>query len=129
MSRFRLLSTLFFFLLVLPGCGRRVSVDEAPELYVEIEIIPSPPNTGPTLLMIKVTGEQGSDIGDFTIDVRGDMSHAGMTPVIVTEAKGELGTYAVPFEWTMAGDWILTITAKLPDGRNLIRTLPVQVES
>jgi hypothetical protein len=78
--------------------------------------------------MIMIVGEEGAEIGDFTIDVRGDMSHAGMTPEIVTEAKGELGTYAVPFEWTMAGDWIITISAKLPDGRNLIRTLPVQVE-
>jgi hypothetical protein len=128
MSRFRLLNILLVFLLFLVGCGRRVSEDEAPELKVEMQIIPSPPNTGSTLLMIKIVGEEGVEIGDFMIDVRGDMSHAGMTPVIVTEAKGELGTYAVPFEWTMAGDWIITISAKLPDGRNLIRTLPVQVE-
>jgi hypothetical protein len=56
------------------------------------------------------------------------MSHAGMTPVIVERANGEAGTYAVPFEWTMAGDWIVTISATLPDGRSLVRTLPVRVE-
>jgi hypothetical protein len=93
-----------------------------------MEIIPSPPQSGPALLMIHLTGEQYKEIGEFTLNVRGDMTHAGMTPVIITQVKGELGTYAVPFEWTMAGDWILTISAELPDGRNLLRSFPVQVE-
>jgi hypothetical protein len=77
--------------------------------------------------MIKIDDSANEQIANFPIDVRGDMSHAGMTPVLVTAAKGEAGIYAVPFEWTMAGDWFITITGTLPDGRTLIRTLPVQV--
>jgi hypothetical protein len=128
MSRLKLLSILLLLSLLLPACGRRESVDEAPELMVELEVIPSPPNPGPTLLMIQILDERGGEIEEFTLDVRGDMSHAGMTPVIVERANGRAGTYAVPFEWTMAGDWFVTITATLPDGRSLVRTLPVRVE-
>ena len=128
MSRSKILSLILLLTLSLISCSRRDAVDEAPELQVDMAIIPSPPKAGPSLLMIHIYNVETGEIGDFTIDVRGDMSHAGMTPVIISEAKGKNGTYAVPFEWTMAGDWIVTITATLPDGRNLMRTLPVQVE-
>jgi hypothetical protein len=116
------------FTISLPGCGRREARDEAPELVVEIQVIPAPPTTGASLLMIQISNGQDAGAGDFSIDVRGDMSHAGMTPVIVNQVKGEEGTFAVPFEWTMAGDWVITISAIMPDGRLLLRTLPVLVE-
>ncbi len=45
------------------------------------------------------------------------MSHAGMKPVLANISEGESGVYAVPFEWTMGGDWFVAVTATLPDGR------------
>ena len=29
---------------------------------------------------------------------------------------GQNGLYSVPFEWTMGGDWVVQVTAKLKDG-------------
>ena len=128
MSRLKILSLFIVMTILLPACSRREVVDEAPEISVEMKVIPSPPAPGPATLMIQIMDENGVGMGELVIDVRGDMSHAGMTPVIVDAAVGEAGTYVVPFEWTMAGDWIVSIHATLPDGRILVRTLPVRVE-
>ena len=128
MCRFKRLRIAFLLGLVLTGCGRQTPIDEAPELRVEMDVLPSPANTGQTLLMIQITDAQGHAPGDFTIDVRGDMSHAGMAPVIVSQVEGEDGIFAVPFEWTMAGDWFVSISARLPDGRVLLRILPSHVK-
>jgi hypothetical protein len=40
-----------------------------------------------------------------------------MKPVLAEVGDGEGGKYETPFEWTMGGDWIVTVTATLPDGR------------
>ncbi len=128
MCRFRHLSLLLLLIFGTPACSRRAAIDEAPELEVVMEPYPIPAIIGPSLLTIRINDEAGNPAGDFTIDVRGDMSHAGMTPVIVTGTAGEDGIFSVPFEWTMAGDWVITITAMLPDGRMLLRSLPLRVE-
>lgn len=87
-----------------------------------------PPSPGPALLMIQIVDENGVGMGELVLNIRGDMSHAGMAPVIVDEVAGEAGSFAVPFEWTMAGDWLVNIRATLQDGRMLIRTFPVRVD-
>ncbi len=127
MSRSGILRSLILIVLLLSACSRRETLDQAPEVIVEMEVIPSPPSVGPSLLMITITRPDGDPIEDFNLDARGDMSHAGMTPVIVEQVAGEAGIFAIPFEWTMAGDWIVTLSASLPDGRSLLRTIPVEV--
>jgi hypothetical protein len=53
-----------------------------------------------------------------TVEVEGNMRHAGMVPVFGSALEGEAGTYVVPdFTFTMAGDWVLSLQAALPDGR------------
>mgnify|MGYP001821836650 FL=1 len=50
--------------------------------------------------------------------VEGNMSHAGMVPVLDTAVAEDPGRYGISdFGFTMAGDWILTVQAVLPDGR------------
>ena len=128
MSRSRLLSFILLLALTLPACARRETVDQAPELTVVMAIVPSPPQPGSAILIIQIMQENGINPGDFTLDVRGDMSHAGMKPVIVEAVPGEAGAYSIPFEFSMAGDWLITLSAVLPDGRSLIRTYPIRVE-
>ena len=102
-------------------------IDDAPGFEVKLEIFPSPAQTGPSELKITIYDEQSNPVEDLVLQVRGDMSHAGMTPITVEGIQAELGTFTVPFEWTMAGDWMITITTTLPDGRTLYRVQPVQV--
>ena len=44
------------------------------------------------------------------------MTHAGMQPVLADATEEAPGSYRADFAWTMSGDWIVTVTATLPDG-------------
>jgi len=75
---------------------------------------------GPFTWDIALADDAGAPITGAAVAVRGDMNHAGMVPVEATAVEIGDGLYQADFEWTMAGDWIVTVTATLPDGR--IRT-------
>jgi hypothetical protein len=79
--------------------------------------IPFPPIIGESRLVIQIADNMGNPIDDAQMAIRGSMSHAGMIPVLAElEGGGKDGVYDVPFEWTMAGDWIVTVDVQLPDG-------------
>lgn len=116
----------------LAGCRQSNQPGDSPE-DVRIElIIPQTvePVVGDYPLGIRLTTSEGSPITDATIELRGDMTHAGMIPVF-----GEVfledtdGSYPATIEWTMAGDWIVTVTATLPDGRVASQDFAVVVGS
>ena len=103
-------------LLTLAACNGRNSqqTDNA-----DIRIIAAVASTqvGQTELIITVTDSAGNPLNDASVSVKGDMSHAGMTPVLAEVSSGSEGIYKMPFEWTMGGDWIVTVEVTLPDGR------------
>lgn len=72
---------------------------------------------GTTDLMITVKDAEGNAVNDATVGIKGDMSHAGMQPVLgeSSTSNGE-GMYMIPYEWTMAGDWFVTVNVSLADG-------------
>lgn len=72
---------------------------------------------GPAPVTVHVLdGSQG--VSGAEVEVQGDMSHAGMQPVIVVAAESEAGVYrAEGFAFTMAGDWFVTATVETADGR------------
>lgn len=82
---------------------------------------------GPATLEITVLDLAGRPVNDATVTVRGDMTHAGMQPVMATAAPMGNGVYEAAFDWTMAGDWIVTVTATVPDGRSGTQEFPATV--
>jgi hypothetical protein len=94
---------------------------------VEFAVEPADPAVGPAQLLMTVIGPDGQPIDDATLDVEGNMTHAGMTPVFAQTSGGEDGQYVVPFEWTMGGDWLLTIEITLADSAVVSREFPVTV--
>ena len=53
-----------------------------------------------------------------TVRVIGDMTHAGMAPVLADAVETEPGVYvAEGFAFTMAGDWIVDAEVTTEDGR------------
>jgi hypothetical protein len=108
-------------LLILPliaACRQSAQpVETAAGAEIALEIEPQPPVVGMATLRVIVTDSDGQPVEDASVDVRGDMDHAGMVPVLGTaEASNGDGQYVIPFEWTMAGDWIVTVTVTLPRG-------------
>ena len=53
------------------------------------------------------------------VELEGNMSHPGMSPVIVRQRKIEPGKYRGTLEFSMAGDWIVLVHITLPDGQRV----------
>ena len=110
---------LALLLLLLPFAGCREEPPPGdPNLLLEVAISPTPPGVGPARLIISLRDTLGNPVDGAEVRVEGNMSHAGMVPELGTAAGRGEGMYIVPdFRFTMAGDWVLTVTATLPDGR------------
>lgn len=113
----KLLTAVPLFLLLLVACGGRNS-QQTNDNDIRIMTAVKSTTVGETILLVTVTDAAGDPINDAAISVKGDMSHAGMVPVLANSAGGDNGVYAMPFEWTMGGDWVVTVEAVLPDGRS-----------
>lgn len=130
MSRSKIIKLMLIgvLLLLLSACGGRNSQQTENE---DIRLIVAVESTtvGETTLLVTVTDAAGAPINDATVSVKGDMSHAGMVPVLAEAASGENGVYEMPFEWTMGGDWVVTIEAALPDGRSTSQQFTFTIDS
>jgi len=114
---------------VLVGCGRASQQpDEAPEVEMTLSVSPDPPLFGrPCEMWITVLDGEGNPIDGARLEIKGDMTHAGMVPVLTETSESEAGVYLTDFDWTMGGDWIVTVEAVLPDGRVTSRQFELTV--
>lgn len=104
-----------FTLLSLTGCGQESAAMPPADVDIAIRVEPEPLAVGETTLIITLTDSSGSYVDGAKLQIQGNMDHAGMTPVNRETGESSNGEYRVPFEWTMGGGWIVTITAQLPN--------------
>lgn len=129
------ISILTFLFVILTGgllstCGR-IQAGQGQgegEITVDLAVEPAEPAVGPAQLVVTVTDAAGQPINSATLDIEGNMTHAGMVPVFAQASGGENGRYSVPFEWTMGGDWSVTIEVTLENGQTISREFPVTVQ-
>lgn len=118
-------------LLLIAGC-RESAQPASPtpaNLTVTFELMsmePQIPKVGTTSLDFLVL-ESGAPLANAQVAVRGDMNHAGMVPVDGLATTGADGIASVPFEWTMGGDWIITVTVTTPDGLSVTGSFDMQI--
>jgi hypothetical protein len=113
------------------GCQRasqQQGGDEAPDVAMALTFAPDPAAVGPAQLTVTLADRAGQAIDGATMRLKGDMSHAGMQPVLADASGAGRGVYAADFTWTMAGDWFVTVTADLPDGRTAVRRFDLAVQ-
>jgi len=120
------------------GCRRSGGVthsvltvtDGAPEVQVLLATVPPIPIIGPARLNVTLVDAGGNPLeGADPVNLRGDMGHPGMTPVLARATDSGGGSYTADFEWTMAGDWVVTVEATLPDGRVKAAVFPLTVRA
>lgn len=125
-----LLVALIILLATTAGCQRasqQAAIDQAPEIAAALIVDPTPAVVGPANLAVTLTDASGAPVEGASLSLKGDMSHAGMKPVLAEASGGANGVYQAQWMWTMAGDWFITITATLPDGRTLMRRFDLTV--
>jgi hypothetical protein len=110
-------------LLLLAGCGR--GARDLPEVGVELEIAPHPPQLGPATVTATLRDAGGQPIEGAEVELEGNMNHAGMVPVSAQAPEVAPGRYQADLEFTMGGDWFILVRAKLPDGRSMERAIDV----
>jgi hypothetical protein len=82
---------------------------------VEVQL-PADPAVGPAVVTVRVARD-GAPVAGAEVEVTGDMTHAGMIPVIAPALEAEPGVYRTDaFAFDMAGDWIVTAEVELADG-------------
>lgn len=117
--------------LLLAACGQQVlptAMPPAVEMNVRVE--PEPLAVGASTLIVTLKDAAGTPVDGAKLRVHGDMDHQGMMPVDREISDGANGEYRVPFEWTMGGGWVVTITAQLPDnGGEISQTYNFFVEA
>lgn len=101
----------------------------AASIQINVAYDPDPPTPGDGTIVVTVTQGDGTPYTDAQmVAVRGDMTHAGMRPENGSAEDGENGVYRVPFNWSMGGDWILTVTVTLADGAEISEEFEVSIE-
>jgi hypothetical protein len=96
-------------------------------VLVEHEISPRPPRVGPAVFNLRMTDAASSKpLSGARVRLEGNMTHAGMAPVFAEASEVEPGRYRAALEFTMAGDWVVTVHAALPDGRKIDRQFDVK---
>lgn len=126
MRRYGLL--LFLILLAVAGCRQQTPTPDA-NVNIGLAVEPDPLVVGDATLVVTVTDSSGTAVNDAKIAVRGDMNHAGMTPVFGEIDSGTDGKYRVPFQWSMAGDWTVEVTVTLASGEKVVKSFDAEVNT
>ena len=112
-------------LVALGGCGRRDTAD-IPSVNINLTVIPDSPQAGPATIILTLTETPGQPITGATVELEGNMNHAGMTPVFAQATEMSPGRYEGALEFTMGGDWVIIVRVTLSDNRKLERQLELK---
>jgi nitrogen fixation protein FixH len=114
-------------ILLSAACRQSRSPDQPAELRIELVAPLFAPAVGPDALRVQLLDRAGEPVDNAQLRARADMTHAGMAPIFAEAQSTADGLYRLPLEWTMNGDWIVTVDAELPDGRSASRQFNVTV--
>lgn len=114
---------LLIVVFALAACSRQSAGD--PTVQMRMSVSPSPPAVGEALITITVSDPANQPIAGAALALEGTMSHAGMAPANAEAREVRPGEYQATLPLSMAGDWLVIVTATLPDGRVVEQTLPL----
>lgn len=97
-----------------------------PVITIRHEITPQPARVGSATVTLRLSDPAGKAVTGARITLEGNMSHAGMAPVIAKAIETEPGQYQAPLELTMAGDWIVLLHLTLANGQRLERQFEIR---
>jgi len=94
---------------------------------VSVALLTRPARVGPASIEVTLRADDAA-VSGASVRVTGDMTHAGMVPVVADATEVEDGVYRSDgFAFDMAGDWVITVDVTLPGGGRDRGTLAVAV--
>ncbi len=111
-------------ILIAAGCRQQ----QLSSSDVKLDVSASDLRVGETTLLVHVHDKDGNSIEKpGSITVRADMNHAGMLPVFAEAENSLNGVFTLPFEWTMAGGWIVEASLTLESGEIVTQTFDYEI--
>ena len=113
-------SLLLFVALLAFACQKTA---KPPDIAIQYDIAPQPARVGAVTINLSLTDKSGAPVSGARVDLEGNMSHAGMSPVSGDAKEIETGKYRGTLQLTMAGDWIILVHITLADGQKVQRQI------
>jgi hypothetical protein len=82
-------------------------------------VSPHPPRVGAVTIDVEPLDAKGQPVSGAHVELEGNMSHAGMSPVIGVTREIDPGKYRGTLPLTMAGDWIVLVNVTLANGERV----------
>ena len=99
-----------------PACHRAA---QNSGITFKYELTPQPPRVGATTFDLELRDANSQAVGGAHVELEGNMSHAGMSPVVCVTREIETGKYRGTLPLTMAGDWIVLVNVTLANGEHV----------
>lgn len=118
--------------LLIGACSGQATTSDTNSL--QITLLPAPEGIEGTAITVLLADSTGAPVTDATVSLEGNMSHAGMAPIsaagVQDAADGQTdGSYQIPFQFDMLGDWIITVAVERADGSTVQKDIDVGVTS
>ena len=108
-------------------CVAGCSIKPDPDVRITPEVEPHPPRVGQVTITVRVTQPStGKPITGANVRLEGNMSHAGMAAVFAETTEVEPGLYRTNMQFTMAGDWSLSVYVTLKEGLHVDRQFDIK---
>jgi hypothetical protein len=93
----------------------------APARAVQLQLTsaPFPSSVGNGSLIVSLTDEQGAAVESASVQLSATMMMPGMLPLAGHPGSPADGLYPQAIMWSMPGEWVVDVTAALPDGSSL----------
>jgi hypothetical protein len=106
------------------GCGKSSDVSADVDFACEIE--PRPAHLGRNTFTVTLNGRNHQALAGAHVSLEGDMSHAGMRPVLGEAKEISAGRYQGTLDLPMPGDWTVLFQITLPNGQTFEREMKIQ---
>lgn len=127
MKRVAAVALTMLLALVLVACDPPTEGDADPRRPIAVALVESEARVGPATVEV-CPQLDGAPVEGATVRVVGDMTHAGMVPVVADAVAVGGGVYRTTgFLFDMAGDWVLSVDVTYPDGTERSASLTVSV--
>jgi hypothetical protein len=90
-----------------------------PSITFKYNVTPQPPRVGVQTIEVDLNDRNGQPVSGARVDLEGNMSHPGMSPVSGVATEIQSGKYRGTLQLTMVGDWIVLVNVTLSDGQRL----------